>query len=446
MVRSAGWLALVGLGCAKAPAPTPPIEAPGVRGLEVLAPSEIELDSAALYERRVALVVGISDYADPALDLGFARADAEAVGQLLNERFGFEVRALYDENADQRNVLAALSELGTLGPDDALLVYWGGHGTTETLPGGDQIGYLVPHDGALDGEDVLTRGLSMDHLRSILGRRVPARHTFLVVDACYSGLLTTRGLHLPPRTVAYLQAATSERAYQVLTAGRADQQVLDGGAHGHSVFADRLLQRLRAVDDYVTAEELSVDIRRKVQADANRRNHAQTPDYGRIEGDGDFVFVPDGATLESGLPVADVPEPAALRPVAPRLGEIVQQLSVRLLLLQGEKQNTLQRLIELRDDPNPTNQERAVAQAGRQLDVILDLQSTWEAALEELVVEDFELTRQIAWDVQRITDVLRDVTERADARPSDERLAGWISDLEALQRALGEHVDALRAL
>jgi hypothetical protein len=58
------------------------------------------------------------------------------------------------------------------------------------------------------------------------------------MDACYSGLLTaTRAIdNKPRRDLAYLKEITKERVRQVLTAGGKDQEVLDGGPKGHSVF------------------------------------------------------------------------------------------------------------------------------------------------------------------------------------------------------------------
>jgi formylglycine-generating enzyme required for sulfatase activity/phage host-nuclease inhibitor protein Gam len=114
------------------------------------------------------------------------------------------------------------------------------------------------------------------------------------MDACYSGLLTeTRSVDKTPRRdLAYLQDITKERVRQVLTAGGKNQEVLDGGANGHSVFTGRLIELLEKTGDFITANEIQAIIKEKVNGDARARNHTQTPSYGTLYGTGDFVFIP----------------------------------------------------------------------------------------------------------------------------------------------------------
>jgi hypothetical protein len=269
-----------------------------VRGL---APAGPEAPAHTLgYDRQVALVVGISDYPGDALDLAHPVADAQAVAQRLRERFGFdEVVELYDEAATREAVLDALQSFSTLGPDDALLVFWAGHGTTTTTPTGERLGYLVPHDGSLDPERAIVDNLSMQSVRTVLGRGVPARHRLLVVDACYGGILATRAApQLAPHDAAWLSRNLQRDAFQVLTAGQADETVLDVGPDGHSVFTARLLAALDEEADFRTASELSVQVQREVRQEAFLRGHLdQTPAFGHLQGSGEFVFLPSGEEL-----------------------------------------------------------------------------------------------------------------------------------------------------
>jgi hypothetical protein len=78
----------------------------------------------------------------------------------------------------------------------------------------------------------------------------------------------------------------------VLTAGGKNQEVLDGGNNGHSVFTGRLIELLEKTDDFITANEIQAIIKEKVNGDARARNHQQTPSYGTLYGSGDFVFIP----------------------------------------------------------------------------------------------------------------------------------------------------------
>ena len=96
----------------------------------------------------------------------------------------------------------------------------------------------------------------------------------------------------------YLREITRERVRQVLAAGGKGQTVLDGGRYGHSVFTGRFLQALEEVDGYITAKEIGYSVPEKVFYDAQDRGHKQQPQFGRLSGQGDFVFVRKDALVE----------------------------------------------------------------------------------------------------------------------------------------------------
>ena len=171
-----------------------------------------------IYRRNVALIVGIDRYhRDPDIQtLDYARADAEAVADVLRERFGFETYTLYDQEATKEQLFGTLSRLqNEMGERDALLVFWAGHGHTERLYDGSQEGWLIPADGTMDesAADFALRNLSMEELRRTLQRRIPARHKFVIADACYAGVLATRGTvpTLPDYDLAFVRARRRTR-------------------------------------------------------------------------------------------------------------------------------------------------------------------------------------------------------------------------------------------
>ena len=76
-----------------------------------------------------ALVIGINHYPSPLNQLRTAVNDANAVGKLLHDRYGFQVQYLLDRDATRFNILNALSKLrNSLNENDSLLIYYGGHG------------------------------------------------------------------------------------------------------------------------------------------------------------------------------------------------------------------------------------------------------------------------------------------------------------------------------
>ena len=108
------------------------------------------------YENSWALIIGINGY-QKVSPLRFARGDAEGVSQILQARFKFEparITLLLDCDATRQGILQSFFSLRKeAGPDDRVLVFFAGHGHTESGRRGD-VGFLVPVDG--DANDLST--------------------------------------------------------------------------------------------------------------------------------------------------------------------------------------------------------------------------------------------------------------------------------------------------
>ena len=252
-----------------------------------------------IYDRMIALVVGIDRYSDLSADgqLQYAVRDAKGVADVLRERYSFDrIVELYNENAVKSQIMKVLQgDFSTTGEQDAVLIYFAGHGVTRSTPKGD-LGFLVPHDGSLR-HDQMYKNISMQQIKFDVCPMIRAKHVLIVADACFGGLLlaTRAGSMEPSGTMAYLEEITGEQVRQIITAGGKDQAVLDGGPGGHSVFTGRFIQGLNSVESYVTAKRLGLDLRKSVHGDAAARGHNQMPQVGEIYGTGDFVFVPDAS-------------------------------------------------------------------------------------------------------------------------------------------------------
>ena len=248
-----------------------------------------------IYSSCRALIIGVSRYADPQYDLSYARSDAEAMAELLGNEFGFDqVWTLYDNDATKANITRFFEQdLQRTDEDDGLLVFFAGHGITVTSAIGDDRGFLIPHDG--DPKQAYAN-ISLTGLRDDYLPMIPAKHVFLIVDACYGGLaLRDVAAAEQPTTIddAVLAELTrrDHKVRQVLAAGTKDQRVLDGGLFGHSVFTGRLLESLREADPYITADRVGVHVRERVARDSLDRKHRQTPQFGYLfGGEGSYVF------------------------------------------------------------------------------------------------------------------------------------------------------------
>jgi TPR repeat protein len=220
--------------------------------------------------------------------------DANTVGQLLEQRYGFQVEYLRDHDATRFRILDAITKLRSkLGEDDNLLIYYGGHGYFDK--DADK-GYWLP----VDAESATSPNAIMaDDLTSAI-RALPSRHVLIVSDSCYSGDLSRDASEPPPPTVPtanYLRKELQAKSRSLMASG-GDEPVSDSGANGHSVFANAVIKALEKEDNPVfSAEELFYDsVRRQVAG-----NSDQIPKYTHIrnsgDDDGDFIFTRKGAKI-----------------------------------------------------------------------------------------------------------------------------------------------------
>ena len=210
-------------------------------------------------------------------------AKRQGIEEVLRKNYQFDkIITLQNEQATKDRILEVLTEElpAQMGRDDALFIFWAGHGNQEKSDYGE-IGYLIPYDGATDN---IRKNVTMAEIRDTVSKKIPAKHIFYIMDACFSGLLTTRSVDgKTRRDLGYLKEITRESARQVLTAGGKGEEALDGGPKGHSVFTGRLIEILESASDFITANELQASIREKVHSDASARNYTQPPGFGTLK-------------------------------------------------------------------------------------------------------------------------------------------------------------------
>jgi hypothetical protein len=240
------------------------------------------------YEHRLAATIGINNYASwPSLE--GAVHDARQVADKLRKMGFDEVIEIYDRDASRERILRLLStELKQkTGPDDLAIIFFAGHGATETLPTDEKRGYIIPADA--NRADPFVTAISMEQLRDI-SHRLPAKHVYYVMDSCYSGLGLARGDEIPADTSGYLAKMMSKRAVQMITAGLEGEQAFE--RNGRGLFTMHLLEALdgKADTDHdgaATASEIGNYVRPRVTADSKE---TQTPQFGTLEGSGEVVL------------------------------------------------------------------------------------------------------------------------------------------------------------
>ena len=265
------------------------------RGISVI--SDLSHESGKLGAYR-ALIIGINDYNDPKIpDLETAVNDAQAMSNLLRERYGFQIELLLDRKATRKAIYQALRNLASSAkPDENVLIYYAGHGDLDRI---SEDGWWIPAD-AKGGDPVtyLDNFLVQKYIRSM-----KARHVLLVSDSCYSGTLFGQARAMPPIIGdKYYLNLYNEKSRWGMTSGN-KTPVSDQGSGGHSVFAYQLLKELRNSEKpYISTQELYTRI-----APIISNNSEQTPLCRPIRNTGDqggeFVFVASsGAVVEEPAP------------------------------------------------------------------------------------------------------------------------------------------------
>jgi formylglycine-generating enzyme required for sulfatase activity len=260
-----------------------------------------------------ALVIGINEYPNlpPGKQLLAAKTGAEGIVRVLRNRYGFareQIKTLYDAQATRGGIVRQLRDLRqTAGENDSVIVYFAGH--CQADPGSKDVWWL-PADAQ---EDDVTSYLSLNDLPAILGQ-IPARHIFLISDAC-----------IPDDIIGWNRIAgtpTVREVYQkrsrwVLSSGSLFPAPEGGQRRAvPSVFTGALLKELEANQEaYLTPVHLLSLFTRDLASAA-----IQSLKSGPISGVGDdagqFVFRLDGAsppTAEIRVPSLEDPRLASLR-------------------------------------------------------------------------------------------------------------------------------------
>lgn len=265
-------------------------------GQAIPSPADPTTFLRACYEQSWAVVIGINDY-QKAGRLEFAVPDADGTRNELI-RVGFAAERIYhlvDGEATRQSIQDLLSvELAKkTGKNDRLFVFFAGHGQDFKTPSGDTIGYFIPVDG--DRERLASRCISMEDINT-WSRLIPAKHILYVMDCCYSGLAATRTTGLDPGRRDYLEVVTRQSVRQIITAGRADEKVIERSGQG--VFTRVLLRGLQGDADvhgrgFITGLDLGHYLESRVCEESGQRQH---PLFRYLSGEGEFVFVLPRAT------------------------------------------------------------------------------------------------------------------------------------------------------
>jgi len=216
------------------------------------------------------LAVGVNRYSNPNYNLNFAVADATIFSEELRARQAqlarfdkIEIVTLFDAQATKQNIvhalrrlrgeansagmLPSLEKLQRTKPEDAVVVYFAGHGLAA-----EPRFYLIPHDIGYTGkrENLTQAGLARVLSNSIsdkelveLFEAIDAGQLLLVIDACNSGqALESDEARRGPMNSKGLAQLAYEKGINVLTASQSYQAALENKELGHGYLTYALIE------------------------------------------------------------------------------------------------------------------------------------------------------------------------------------------------------------
>lgn len=157
--------------------------------------------------RRVALLIGISEYQDDEIrNLTVSHRDAQVLAAVLSEKCQFDdVILLVNQQATLANIREAICTtlVQNTRPGDEVFIFWSGHGGRCADDNGDEPDgydeYMVPYDARVGSLNTLRRTMLIDDTFGRWVQDLDGRKVVMILDTCYSGGQATqeKGLGLP---------------------------------------------------------------------------------------------------------------------------------------------------------------------------------------------------------------------------------------------------------
>ena len=231
-----------------------------------------------------ALVIGNGDYQSlPAVVT--APGDARRLAELLEERYGFEVRLLLD--ATRYQILEALNQLREeLTEKDNLVLFYAGHSEEDEV---GARGWWKPIDAEPSSRaNWISHRVLADHLEV-----VPAKHVLVLAEAAYAATLTRSSIPRLPQGMSeakrkeHLREMAERRTRLVLASGASGNQLVNSAGG----FTKALLEVLETNEAVLEASSIYRQLNRTLSATGDPIEFAPIR-WSRHEGGSDFFFVP----------------------------------------------------------------------------------------------------------------------------------------------------------
>lgn len=186
----------------------------------------------------VALVIGVSEYPNPADRLPAVAADVREMAKVLSSKHGTfpsdGVTVLVDKQATRAQVLAALQSAFENTSVDTIFIYLAGHG----FESGGRYFYV-----AYDTTDEST-AVPLSEIKGLFDQ-TKSRTAFLWLDFCHSGGILARGLTSDMDVIRRGIGIVRGHGRVIVAACTSTQQSYESSSLGHGFFTHALLRGLK---------------------------------------------------------------------------------------------------------------------------------------------------------------------------------------------------------
>lgn len=233
--------------------PAPAVESPE----PIAAASLVEDLPVEMMPNLYMLSVGVSEYQNSDISLGFCDDDARAVAKVFADQKGrlfnkTEIRTLIDADASRDGILEGLEWLqASATQKDVIILFLAAHGMNE-----GRNYYLIPWDADLNS--LRRSGVAWGDFADILGN-LPSK-TLMFLDTCHSGQLgdnlykfNTRGVskNVADATEAIRELTSDENGVVVMAASTQGEESVEHEDWGHGAFTLALIEGLTGKADFI---------------------------------------------------------------------------------------------------------------------------------------------------------------------------------------------------
>lgn len=273
-----------------------------------------------------AVVVGVSEFANPSLNLKYAAKDASDFCRFLIDKCHFapdHVKLLVNKDATKDKILDLLGDswLPRVAlPDDLVVIFISSHGSPSEM---DVCGvnYIVAHD--TKPEKLFTTGVPIQQLAGTIKERVHSNRVVVILDACHSGGASdSKGIQRTSNVDASQMAQGT--GHVVICSSSKTESSWESKKYPNGVFTHTLIESLLKNGENTKLGEAFSQLKDSVQREvAAERGVIQTPVLETSKWKGqDLQLAAKPASPRPGLPeavesTAEVTPPAAVAPPAP---------------------------------------------------------------------------------------------------------------------------------